>query len=162
MNDEPEGRVGGLVKSGVDLFGQRRRVFGRLPIDMKVVGCQTDGGLLVLEQIDDGKGGPPRHVHLGQDEWFYVLQGHYVIEVGDDRHELGAGDSVLAPRGIPHAWAHVGDGIGRMLVELHPAGAMEAFFVQATRPGGVAPGPEMTRLFADHGMQLVGPPLEVE
>lgn len=162
MNDERGGRVGRLVPSGVDLFGQRRQVFGRLPIDMKVVGGQTGGGLLVLEQIDDGKGGPPRHVHLSQDEWFYVLQGHYRIEVGEDRYELGAGDSVLAPRGIAHVWAHVGDGIGRMLVEFHPAGAMEAFFVRATRLGGVASGPEMSRLFADHGMQLVGPPLEVE
>jgi mannose-6-phosphate isomerase-like protein (cupin superfamily) len=54
-------------------------------------------------------------VHVSQDEWFYVLQGDYVVEVGGNRFDLGPGDSVLAPRGIPHVWAHVGEGIGRML-----------------------------------------------
>ncbi len=153
---------GTAVPSGADLFGQRRSVFGRLPMDLKVVGGQTKGGLLVLEQIDDRRGGPPRHVHSAQDEWFYVIQGHYLIEVGESRFELGAGDSVLAPRGVPHAWAHVGEGTGRMLVEFHPAGQMEAFFAEATQLSGVSAGPELARLFSEHGMQLVGPPLEVE
>ena len=162
MNPEGEARGGNAVPSGGDLFGQRRKVFGRLPIDLKVVGEQTNGGLLVLEQIDDQKGGPPRHVHLAQDEWFYVIQGDYVVEVGEARFELGPGASVLAPRGVPHAWAHVGEGTGRMLVEFHPAGQMEAFFVQATQLSGVTPGPELAQLFSDHGMQLVGPPLLIE
>ena len=162
MDDVSAGQAGRVVPSGADLFGRRREVFGRLPIDMKVVGGQTNEGLLVLEQIDDRKGGPPRHVHVSQDEWFYVLQGNYVVEVGGDRFDLGPGDSVLAPRGVPHVWAHVGEGVGRMLVEFHPAGLMEGFFVQATQLRGVAPGPEMVQLFSDHGMQLVGPPLEVE
>jgi mannose-6-phosphate isomerase-like protein (cupin superfamily) len=153
---------GSAVLSGADLFGRRRQVFGRLPIDLKVVGGQTSGGLLVLEQIDDLKGGPPRHVHLKQDEWFYVIEGNYVVEVGETRFDLGPGDSVLAPRGVPHVWAHVGDGTGRMLVEFHPAGLMEAFFVQATQLSSASPGPEMAKLFSDHGMELVGPPLQVE
>jgi len=162
MDPDDAAHGGNAVPAGADLFGQRRQVFGRLPIDLKVVGGQTDGGLLVLEQIDDRKGGPPRHVHLSQDEWFYVIQGTYVVEVGDARFEVGPGDSVLAPRGVPHVWAHVGEGTGRMLVEFHPAGQMEAFFVQATQLSGVSQGPEMAKLFSDHGMQLVGPPLKVE
>ena len=162
METKGAARGGEAVPSGGDLYGQRREVFGRLPIDLKVVGGQTNGGLLILEQIDDRKGGPPRHVHPSQDEWFYVIQGKYVIEVGDSRFELGPGDSVLAPRGVPHVWAHIGENTGRMLVEFQPAGLMEAFFVQATQLSGVAAGPEMAQLFSDHGMQLVGPPLQVE
>lgn len=162
MDTEGAAKDGKAVPSGGDLYGQRREVFGRLPIDLKVVGGQTNGGLLILEQIDDRKGGPPRHVHLNQDEWFYVIQGKYVVEVGDSRFELGPGDSLLAPRGVPHVWAHVGDGTGRMLVEFHPAGLMEAFFVQATQISTVAPGPEMAKLFSEHGMQVMGPPLPVE
>jgi quercetin dioxygenase-like cupin family protein len=152
----------GPVPAGGDLLGRRRKVFGRLPIDLKVVGGQTDGGLLVLEQIDDAKGGPPRHVHPAQDEWFYVIEGNYVVEVGDARFYLGSGDSILAPRGVPHVWAHVGEGTGRMLVEFHPAGRMEAFFTQATQLSGVSSGPEMARLFSEHGMQLLGPPLAID
>lgn len=43
-----------------------------------------------------------------------------------------------------------------------PAGLMEEFFVQATQLSNVSAGPEMARLFSEHGMQLVGPPLQVE
>ena len=142
-----------------DLFGARRQVFGLLPMDMKVVGGQTGGGLLILEQVDDRPGGPPRHVHPDQDEWFYVLEGRYVIEVGEDRFEMGPGDSLLAPRDVPHAWAHVGEGRGRMLVEFTPAGKMEAFFERATRMTGIPSGPELAALFAEHGMRVLGPPL---
>lgn len=118
-------RAGLLVKADADRFGDRRRVFGLLPIDVKVSGADTGGGLLLIEQVDKLKGGPPRHVHDRQDEWFFVVEGSYVVQVGEDRFELQRGDSVLAPRGVPHVWAHVGEGTGRMLIGFQPAGEME-------------------------------------
>jgi quercetin dioxygenase-like cupin family protein len=36
----------------------------------------------------------------------------FLIEIGGTRHRLGPGDSVLAPRRVPHVWAHVGEGRG--------------------------------------------------
>ena len=144
-----------------DRFGRRRTVFGSLPIDVKVSTADSDGGLLLIEQIDDRKGGPPRHVHHRQDEWFYVVRGDYEIEVGDERFVLGPGDSLLAPRGVPHVWAHTGDGTGRMLIGFQPAGEMEDFFAQATTFDGIPAGPELARLFSEHGMEILGPPLAV-
>lgn len=144
-----------------DRFGQRRKVFGALPIDVKVGGADTGGTLLLIEQIDDRKGGPPKHVHHSQEEWFYVVEGSYVIEVGEERFELGRGDSVLAPRAIPHVWAHTGEGVGRLLIGFQPAGQMEDFFAIATKLDGIPPGPELTQLFREHGMELLGPPLAV-
>ncbi len=154
-------RRGVPVSAGRDRFGQRREVFGLLPIDVKVSAADTSGGLLVLEQIDDRRGGPPRHVHPNQDEWFYVLEGKYVVEVGDTPFDLEAGDSILARRGVPHVWAHVGEGTGRMLVGFQPAGEMERFFLEATGLSGIPSGPELAKLFSDHGMQLLGPPLAI-
>lgn len=142
-----------------DRFGKRREVFGFLPIDVKVAGTDTDGRLLLIEQIDTVKGGPPRHFHHSQEEWFYVVEGSYVIEVGEERFEMKRGDSVLAPRGIPHVWAHVGDTLGRMLIGFQPAGRMGSFFSEATKLTGVPAGPELARLFHDHDMDVVGPPL---
>jgi mannose-6-phosphate isomerase-like protein (cupin superfamily) len=154
---------GGLrVPADQDRLGQRRKVFGALPIDVKVAGSDTDGRLLLIEQIDTIRGGPPRHLHHGQEEWFYVVEGSYAIEVGEERFQLGRGDSVLAPRGIPHVWAHVGEGTGRMLIGFQPAGRMEAFFAEATMLGGIPAGPELARLFHDHDMELLGPPLKLE
>ena len=161
-SDESAPRRGGVsVPAGQDRFGRRREVFGLLPIDMKVGETDTGGGLLILEQNDDRKGGPPRHVHPHQDEWFYVLEGEYVIEIGEARFDLQAGDSILAPRGIPHVWAHVGEGSGRMLVGFQPAGLMEGFFLKATSLSGIPSGPELENLFSSHGMELKGPPLTI-
>lgn len=153
-------RRGVRVLADQDRFGKRRKVFGALPIDVKVSAEDTNGGLLLIEQIDDVKGGPPRHVHHGQDEWFFVVSGHYVVEVGGERFELQTGDSVFAPRGVPHVWAHVGEETGRMMIGFQPAGEMEAFFAEATKLDGIPSGPEVAELFRAHGMEVLGPPLE--
>jgi hypothetical protein len=34
------------------------------------------------------------------------------------------GDSLFAPRRVPHVWAHVGEGRGSILVAFTPAGKM--------------------------------------
>src|SRR3712207_8886216 len=57
-------------------------------------------GLSVAEITSLHKGGPTRHLHHEQDEWWYVVEGEYVIEVGEERYELGPGDSLLAPRKV--------------------------------------------------------------
>lgn len=155
------GLRGVRVSADQDRSGQRRKVFGALPIDVKVAAADTGGGLLLIEQVDDVKGGPPKHVHPRQDEWFYVLDSTYVAQIGDETFELGPGDSLLAPRGVPHVWAHTGDGVGRMLIGFSPAGEMEAFFAEATKLAGVPTGPELARLFSAHGMEVLGPPLKI-
>jgi mannose-6-phosphate isomerase-like protein (cupin superfamily) len=82
----------------------------RTVIDIKVSTLDTDGALSVAEITSLQKGGPGRHLHHEQDEWFYIVEGEHVIEVADERYELGPGDSLLAPRKVAHVWAHVGEG----------------------------------------------------
>ncbi len=73
-------------------------------LDVKVSGADSGGRLAMLEQIGQSpNGGPPRHLHADQDEFFYALEGRYRFEVGDQSFELGAGDSIFAPRGVPFA-----------------------------------------------------------
>ena len=149
------------VAAGQDRLGSSRTLFGHLQIDAKLTTTDTAGGLYIIEHADRGKGGPPRHVHHAQDEWFYVLQGAYRMVVGEERFDLGPGDSLLAPRGVPHVWAHIGEGLGRLLVGFQPAGQMEAFFTALARAGD-APSPEtLRRLLNAHGMTALGPPLPV-
>ena len=33
-------------------------------------------------------GGPPLHYHLAQEEWFYVMEGEVLFQVGDKRLTL--------------------------------------------------------------------------
>ncbi len=146
------------VPAGADRFGEVRGL-GVSAITFKVVPADADG-LLVLENTFHTRGGPARHLHHAQDEWFYVTEGAFVLEVGARRYALSSGDSVLAPRGIPHVWAFVGEGRGRILVAFSPAGQMEAFFREVTKANAMPP--QDPKLWQAHGMELLGPPLKVD
>ena len=162
MSESPQLSANSLsvlhVKAGEDRFGEQRGL-GISTIDFKVV-PQDSTGLLVLENTFHAKGGPARHLHYDQDEWFYAVEGEFIIEVGPDRIRLQPGDSLLAPRKIPHVWAHVGNARGRMLIAFMPAGKMEAFFREVTKANAMPP--QDPNLWRAHGMELLGPPLAVE
>ena len=51
-----------------------------------------------------------------QDECFYAIEGAFVIVIGQQRLRLSPGDSILAPRRVPHVWAHIGETKVRMLI----------------------------------------------
>jgi quercetin dioxygenase-like cupin family protein len=145
------------VAGGADRFGERRGL-GINTIDFKVAGQQSSD-TFVIEMTIWEKGGPARHLHHDQDEWFYVIEGEFLFEVGQERFTLKAGDSMLAPRKVPHVWACVGDGRGKMVIVFSPAGQMEAFFRETTKANAMPPlNPQVWR---DYGMELVGPPLPV-
>jgi mannose-6-phosphate isomerase-like protein (cupin superfamily) len=150
------------VPAGGDRFRRQREIqHTRTGIECKVSTLDTLGGLCVLEITAFDKGGPARHLHHEQDEWFYVVEGEYVIEVGEERYELGPGDSVLAPRKVAHVWAHVGEGTGRQIAALQPAGEIEAFFDELATLGSSPEREVLRRVFSSHGMELIGPPLPI-
>ncbi len=146
------------VAAGEDRYGDYRGL-GVSFIAFKVT-PQDSSGLLVLENTFHQKGGPARHLHTDQDEWFYCVEGEFIIEVGQERLTLNPGDSLLAPRQVPHVWAYVGDATGRMLIAFNPAGQMEAFFREVTKANAMPP--QDPALWRAHGMELLGPPLRVE
>jgi mannose-6-phosphate isomerase-like protein (cupin superfamily) len=153
MPDDPH-----FVASGADRFGEHHKgPRADSHLDFKVGTQDTNGGLFLLEHTKMTRGGPPRHLHYEQEEWFYLIEGGEVlIEIGQEKMRLKPGDSVLAPRKVPHAWAYIGDKPGRMLLAFAPAGKMEAFFKETSKPGNHFGDPKLMR---DHGMELVGPPL---
>jgi mannose-6-phosphate isomerase-like protein (cupin superfamily) len=118
--------------------------------------------MYVFEHRNVGKGGPPRHVHHEQDEWFYVIQGEFAVEVGEEKFRLKPGDSMFAPRKTPHAWAQISDSGGTMLTIASPAGTFETFLRDTTRHPTVPTEAEMVQTFAAHDMSVVGPPLKVD
>lgn len=146
------------VAAGEDRFGEQRGL-GVSAIQFKVT-TQDCPGLFILENTFHHKGGPARHLHYDQDEWFYAVEGEFIVEVGQARVRLAAGDSLLAPRQVPHVWAHVGGGRGRILIAFMPAGQMEAFFREVTKANAMPP--QDPALWRAHGMELLGPPLAVE
>jgi quercetin dioxygenase-like cupin family protein len=130
---------------------------------VKVSSEDTAGSFFLTEQPSGGKGGPPKHYHLEEDEMFYCLAGEYIVEVGDQRWNLRPGDAALAPRRAPHAFAFVGNTPGRLLVSFTPAGRMEQFFRDLDARGTYfGTGTDQDRQIARerYGIVNVGPPLK--
>ncbi|MCX5493248.1 cupin domain-containing protein [Kaistia dalseonensis] len=106
------------------------------------------------------RGGPPLHIHHDQDEWFFVREGEFLFQVGTERFRLGPGDSILGPRGVPHAFANWSP-TGRLMVLFQPAGLMEAFFRAGSAIGKAMTPERFATLSREHGMEVVGPPLVI-
>jgi mannose-6-phosphate isomerase-like protein (cupin superfamily) len=149
------------VADGRSRFDEELMIWGVIPLQIKVASEDTAGRLFVFEHADMGRGGPPRHLHYDQDEWFYAVKGEFAFEVGDERFMLRPGDSLFAPRMVPHAWAYVGDEPGTLLLAVQPAGSLEAFFMENCAMDRPPTPEEAERSFAAHGMRFVGPPLEI-
>lgn len=152
--------AGFVVAAGAGRLGERTRLAGRHPNDLKVAGRDTGDAFSLFEYTGTAKGGPPLHVHPHQDEIFYVVSGRYRFRVGAAEHELGPGDLIFLPRNVPHTFAQLTDA-GRLLCSFQPTGRMEDFFrAAAALPGRPTPA-QSARLFAAHDMRQVGPPLAV-
>lgn len=131
-------------------------------LDLKIGSADTGGGMAVFEQIGQSpNGGPPLHIHPEQDEFFHVLEGAYRFQVGDEHFPASVGDTIFLPRAVPHAFIQLTEH-ARMLVTYQPAGDMEAFFRETAAWTAPPTKEEVARVFAAHGMQVVGPPLAAE
>lgn len=152
---------GFLVNAGKDRFDKAISLLEGDTFSTKVSTKDTDGDIYVFESVRVKEGGPTHHVHFEQDEWWYVLQGQFLIKVGDVVHQAKAGDSVFGPRNVPHSFAKVGEGEGKLLMFFQPAGKMEAFFRKLSE--GVAKGmteAEQDKFREEHGFKRVGPPIK--
>ena len=131
-------------------------------LDLKVSGQDTAGGMAIFEQISlSPRRGTPLHIHHRQNEVFYVVEGEYYFQVGNDKYRLKAGDSIFLPEKVPHAWTQVAEK-GKMTVTFQPAGKMEEFFVALAALKTEPTPAELAQLFAAHEMQIVGPPLALD
>lgn len=148
-----EGRIHGHIK----LKGVNSNI-----LDVKVSGNDTNGELAIFEQTSLSQGkGTPLHIHNSQDEVFYVVEGAYYFQVGEEKYNLGVGDSIFLPRKVAHAWTQVSEK-GKMNVTLQPAGGLENFFITMSQLDHEPSQNEIAKIFADNDMQVVGPPLKLE
>jgi mannose-6-phosphate isomerase-like protein (cupin superfamily) len=141
------------VPAGEDRVGHLHSL-GFSSLAFKVVTSDTAGNLFVIEQsnlLPDK--GPALHMHLSQEEWFYVMEGEVRFQVGDQRLSLRAGESVLAPRRVPHTFSATG-APAHMLVAFTPADKIEQYFIDgAAHPSLAATADFMNR----YDLQWIGP-----
>jgi quercetin dioxygenase-like cupin family protein len=93
-------------------------------------GEDTGGAYCLLDmRVAPGKG-VPRHTHTLEDEALFVLSGELEATVGDEIFRLKAGETLIAPRNIPHQLRNSGNVPNHYLIMFSPAGFEE--FLQAT------------------------------
>jgi mannose-6-phosphate isomerase-like protein (cupin superfamily) len=145
-----------VMPAGEDRLGERHSL-GFSTISFKVLPRDTAGGLFLIEHTHLQKAGPPLHLHHAQEEYFYVIEGRALFQVGEQKVELKPGDSVLGPRGVPHTFVPVGETPAHMLIAFTPAGQMEDFFRYQEKSGKPFMDPAD---FARFGMKWLGPGLK--
>src|SRR5438270_8211844 len=62
----------------------------------------TERSFSIVEATEPPGSGAPLHVHHGEAEGFYVLEGAVELTCGDQTVTAGAGDFVYAPKDVPH------------------------------------------------------------
>jgi mannose-6-phosphate isomerase-like protein (cupin superfamily) len=141
------------VAAGQDRSGHPHSL-GFSSLTFKATTSDTAGNLFIIEHrnlVPDS--GPALHMHFSQEEWFYVMEGEVVFQVGDQRLHLRTGESVLAPRQVPHTFSAIGSP-AHMLIAFTPAGKMEQYFIDAAAtPSLAATEPFMNR----YDMKWIGP-----
>lgn len=126
---------------------------------IRVHGCDTNGTLAVVETHDQPGGGPPPHVHHREDETFQILEGEYEFTVGGKTIRARKGDTLFAPRDIPHTYRYVGKTPGQLMTVITPAG-FEGFFegVGALSPQQQQDIPRVLELAKKFGLEILPPP----
>lgn len=97
---------------------------------------ETRGALAVVERsVQPGADGPPLHVHDRTSDAFFVLEGMFAVQIGEERRELGPGDLALAPPGTVHGRTEAVGGPARLLNLLAPGG-LEAVYADPAAAAG--------------------------
>jgi quercetin dioxygenase-like cupin family protein len=124
----------------------------------------------VLEHQAPHGDSPPLHVHRNEDEVFHLLEGEVAFRVGDKQLHGKAGDTILAPKGIPHTY-RVLSAAGARWLTITTGEDFERFVRALGRPAdrdglpdrSGPPTPEQVEALvagaARHGIDIVGPPL---
>lgn len=123
---------------------------------IKVFAGETNGAYSLMETVLPPGGIIPRHVHRGEDENNFILEGQLTMQIGEATYLATAGCYVVAPRGVEQCFRNEGATDCRFLTTFTPGGA-EGFFKEVgeliRRAFPEKPDPEeMKRLQQKYGL----------
>jgi quercetin dioxygenase-like cupin family protein len=124
--------------------------------------ASTDGSFSIVEATEQPGSAAPLHVHHGEAEAFYIIDGMIELTCGEQTITARAGDFVYTPKDVPHKYAVAGEQPARVLLLFSRPG-FESFFAEAgvpldQEPAG-PPEPEaFQRVVEKYGMELLEMP----
>ncbi len=122
--------------------------------------AETNGLLGMFSATGLPNSGPPRHVHLHEDEVIHIVEGEVEFWLEGETFFRGAGDTVFIPRGKEHAFHIVSETPARFITCMTPGG-FESFFAAVAQRGLQIPQhmPEVASVGAAYGCRFTGPPI---
>jgi quercetin dioxygenase-like cupin family protein len=122
----------------------------------------TERSFSIVEATEPPGSGAPLHVHHGEAEAFYILEGMVELTCGAQTVRASAGDFVYTPKDVPHKYVVLGDTPARLLLLFSRPG-FEMFFAEGgspmDRPPAGPPNPEAFRqLVEKYDMELLDMP----
>ena len=136
---------------------------GGTVFDVVLGGEHTGGSLALLDQPARQGDATPVHVHRGEAEAFYVIEGAITAWAGDAALTIGSGGGVHLPAGLPHA-IRVDTVQARIIVLTAPAGFADFVRAAGVRSEGDIPAAwefDVERIMAaapQYDIDIVGPP----
>jgi mannose-6-phosphate isomerase-like protein (cupin superfamily) len=132
-----------------------------LPTLVRAAADTTNGAFGLIEHPLVPPGfASPYHVHHGEDESFYVLQGQVAFVCDGKWLTAGPGDFVFGPKNIPHGFKVTGTTPAQMLLLVTPGG-FERFTKDLGEPVGRSPSPpdiaKLVAVAASYGVDILGP-----
>ena len=96
----------------------------------------------------------PLHIHPSQDEFIYVLEGVFDLQLADEKVQARPGDLVRMPQSVPHAYYNNGDQPARALFWVSPAGRLRELF---DKLHNLEDPEEVVRLSREHEVNFLPP-----
>lgn len=143
--------------------------FGNTRVAIRAASADGADGISVIEHWMPWGESPPLHVHRTEDELFHIHSGRMRFRVGEQTFMAGPGETLLAPKGVPHHF-RVDSPEGAHCLTITRGPDFETMVRSVSRPASAAGLPAqavpdaetidaLVRACAANGIDVIGAPL---
>ncbi|WP_042777061.1 cupin domain-containing protein [Sinorhizobium fredii] len=158
-----------MTMSSNGIEGKELFWFNNTLVAIHISSSKGSDGLCVVEHHMPYADSPPLHVHRREDEVFHILEGRMRFHIDGRERIAGAGETVIAPKGLAHTF-RVESSDGARCLTITRGSDFETLLRQMGRladrpelPPQSAPTPEiivaLTRCCTANGIDIIGAPL---
>jgi quercetin dioxygenase-like cupin family protein len=126
---------------------------GPIAVRFVLEGEAAGGSVSIFEfDIPPGATFPVPHRHDGYDETIYGLEGTMTWTVGEASNDVGPGDALFIPRGVPHRYVNTAGATVRELAIVTPGVLGAAYFRKLEAVVGSGDRGEIETVMRRHGV----------